>query len=196
MKTTKMKNKTYEDAQELLDRHLQKENLKKHCYAVESAMTACAKRFADEGRIPSGNDELEKWKIVGLLHDFDYEKYPDKHPQKGAEILKEEGWSEEIVRAVLSHANFTGVPRESLLEKTLFAVDELTGFIVACALVRPGKLDSLTAKDVIKKMKSPAFAQKVSREDIKRGAEELGAPIESHIQTVIQSMRSDSRLGL
>jgi len=178
-------NKTYEDATNLLNRYLQKENLKKHCYAVESAMAAYA---------PS--EELEKWKMVGLIHDFDYENFPDNHPAKGAEILKEEGWPEEIVRAILSHANYSGVKRESLLEKTLFAVDELTGFIVACALVRPDHLATLEPKDVIKKMKNVTFAAKVSREDIKSGAEELGATLESHIKTVITAMKADSRLGL
>ena len=178
---------TYKDATDLLDRYLQKENLKKHCYAVESAMAAYA---------PNTPEELEKWKIVGLIHDFDYEKYPDNHPAKGAEILKEEGWPEEIIRALLSHSNRSGVKRENLLEKTLFAVDELTGFIVACALVRPDKLKSLDAKAVMSKMKNKAFAAKVSREDITKGAEELGAPLDSHIETVIQAMKADSRLGL
>lgn len=182
-----MMNKTYKEAANLLDRYLQNENLKKHCYAVESAMAVYAKKF--------GEDE-QKWKIVGLIHDFDYEKYPDNHPARGAEILKEEGWDNEIIRAILSHADYTGVKRESLLEKTLFAVDELTGFIVACALVRPDKLASLTPEAVIKKMKNKAFAAKVSREDITSGAEKISAPLNSHIRLVIDAMRADKRLAL
>lgn len=187
-------NKTYQDAVGLLNKYMKNEKLKKHCYAVETAMTAYAERFAKEGKILP--EETEKWKIVGLLHDFDYERFGDKHPQEGSKILEREGWPAEIVRAILSHADYTGVKRESLMEKTLYAVDELTGFIVACALVRPDKLATMGAEFVIKKMKDKSFAAKISRENITKGAEELGIPLEEHIEFVIRAMRKDKRLEL
>lgn len=146
-----------------------------------------------------GEDE-EKWGIVGLLHDFDYEKYPslDDHPFKGQEILEERGYSEEIRRAVMAHAPHTGITRDSLLEKTIYAVDELTGFLVAVALVRPSKkLAEVDVKAVRKKMKQPAFAAGVNREDIVRGAEELGLDLDEHIQNVLTAMQGIAdELGL
>jgi len=147
----------------------------------------------------SGADE-ELWGLVGLLHDFDYEKYPtaEEHPYKGNEILKERGYSEEVRRAVMSHAEYTGVPRVSPMEKTLFACDELAGFITACALVKPGKsLAEVEAKSVRKKMKDKAFARSVHREDITTGAAELGVDLEEHIAFCIEAMRSIAQeLGL
>ena len=134
----------------------------------------------------------ELWGVVGLLHDFDYEKYPslEDHPFRGSEILKERGWPEEIRRAILSHATYSGVPRESAMEKTLFACDELSGFITACALVKPGKsLAEVEAAGVKKKMKDKAFARSVNREDITVGAAELGVPMEEHIAFCIEALR-------
>ena len=158
-------------------------NLRKHMLAVEGAMRLYARRF--------GEDE-EKWAVVGLLHDFDYEQHPTKeeHPFVGVGILKEKGYPEEITRAILSHADYSGVVPESQMEKTLFAADELTGFIVAVALVRPTKsLMDVKVKSVKKKMKSKAFAANVSREDIQRGAEMLGLTLEEHIENVLTAMK-------
>lgn len=148
-----------QDAYNLLIEWTKSESLIKHMLAVEAAMRFYAKKFTE--------DE-EKWAIAGLLHDFDYEKYPDykDHPFKGAEVLKEKGYPQDIIDAILGHGNHTGTPRTSLMAKTLFAVDELCGFITACAYVRPDKLNGLEAKSVKKKLKDKSFAAKVSREDI------------------------------
>ena len=147
----------------------------------------------------AGADE-ELWGLVGLLHDFDYEKFPtaEEHPYKGSEVLKERGYSEEVRRAILSHAPYTGVARLSPLEKTLFACDELTGFITACALVKPGKsLAEVEARSVRKKMKDKAFARSVHREDITAGAADLGVDLETHIAFCIEAMKTIAReLGL
>jgi len=147
----------------------------------------------------SGADE-DLWGLVGLIHDFDYEKYPTaaEHPYKGNEILEQRGYSEEVRRAVMSHAEYTGVPRTTLMEKTLFACDELAGFITACALVKPGKsLAEVEAKSVRKKMKDKAFARSVSRADITTGATELGVDLEEHIAFCIEAMRAIAgELGL
>lgn len=169
-------------AWDLLCEYTKNENLRKHALAVEACMRACARKF--------GEDE-EKWEAVGLIHDFDYEIYPNApdHPTKGSEILKERGWSEEIRRAILGHADYTGVPRDTLLARALFACDELAGFITACALVRPDRILSLEAKSVRKRMKDKAFARSVSREDITKGAEELGTPLDEHITFCIRAMR-------
>ena len=144
------------------------------------------------------NEEL--WGVVGLLHDFDYEKYPSRedHPFRGSEILKERGWPENIRRAILSHATYSGVPRQSAMEKTLFACDELAGFITACALVKPGKsLAEVEAASVKKKMKDKAFARSVNREDITVGAADLGVPIEEHIAFCVEAMKGVAgELGL
>jgi len=145
-----------------------------------------------------GEDE-EKWSVVGLIHDFDYEVYPNApdHPLKGSEILKEKGVSEEVRRAILGHADYTGVPRDTLLAKVLFACDEVAGFITACSLVRPDRIASLEAKSVRKRMKDKAFARSVSREDIIKGAEELGVPLDEHITFCIAAMRNiATELGL
>ena len=145
-----------------------------------------------------GDDEL--WGLVGLIHDFDYEKYPmaEEHPYKGNEILRERGYSEEIRRAIMSHAEYTGVPRVSPMEKALFACDELAGFLTACALVKPGKsLAEVEAKSVRKKMKDKAFARSVNRADIITGAAELGVDLEEHIAFCIEAMKGIAgELGL
>jgi putative nucleotidyltransferase with HDIG domain len=175
----------------LLTEFTQSESLKKHALAVEACMRAYARK--------SGADE-ELWGTVGLLHDFDYEKYPsaEEHPYKGSEILKERGYSEEVRRAIMSHAQYTGVARVSAMEKTLFACDELAGFITACALVKPGKsLAEVEAPSVRKKMKDKAFARSVHREDIIEGAADLGLDLEQHIAFCIEAMKGVAReLGL
>ncbi|MFQ5824010.1 MAG: HDIG domain-containing metalloprotein [bacterium] len=180
-----------QEAWELMTQYTKSENLRKHMLAVEAVMRFYARKF--------GEDE-EKWAIVGLLHDFDYEQHPTKeeHPFVGVQILKEKGFSEEITRAILSHADYTGVVPESNMEKALFAVDELTGFIVAVALVRPTKsLMDVAVKSVKKKMKDKTFARNVSREDIQKGAELLNLSLEEHLNNVIQAMQSIAgELGL
>jgi putative nucleotidyltransferase with HDIG domain len=175
---------TRDEAWCLLTEFTSSESLRKHALAVEACVRAYARKF--------GEDE-EKWGVVALIHDFDYEKYPsaEEHPFKGSEILKERGVSEEIRRAILSHANYSGVPRESKLEKTLFACDELAGFITASALVKPNKsLAECDAKSVRKKMKDKAFARSVSREDIVNGAADLGVDLEEHIAFCIEAMKA------
>lgn len=168
----------------LLKEYTQNENLIKHALAVESAMRAYARRFGEDENL---------WGIVGLLHDMDYEKWPspEDHPRKGAEILRQRGYPEEVITAILSHADYLGIPRVTPLQKALFAVDELCGFIVAVALVRPNKsLAEVDVPAVKKKMKDKAFARGVKREDILRGAEELGVPLEEHIATVISALQA------
>ena len=169
-------------AWDLLCEYTKNENLRKHALAVEACVVAYARKF--------GEDE-NKWSVVGLIHDFDYEMYPNApdHPLKGSEILKEKGYSEEIRRAILGHADYTGVARDTQMAKVLFACDELAGFITACALVRPDRLATLEAKSVRKRMKDKAFARSVRREDIVKGAEELGIALDEHITFCIQAMR-------
>jgi putative nucleotidyltransferase with HDIG domain len=175
----------------LLTEFTQSESLRKHALAVEACMRAYARKQAADEAL---------WGLVGLLHDFDYEKYPtaEEHPYKGNEILKERGYSEEIRRAIMSHAEYSGVPRATPLEKTLFACDELAGFITACALVKPGKsLAEVEAKSVRKKMKDKAFARSVNRNDIVTGAAELGVDLEEHIAFCIEAMKGIAKeLGL
>lgn len=174
----------------LLCEYTKNENLRKHALAVEACLQAYARKY--------GEDE-DKWGVVGLIHDFDYEVYPNApdHPLKGSEILKERGYSEEVRRAILGHADYTGVPRDTLLAKVLFACDELAGFITACALVRPDRIQTLEAKSVRKRMKDKAFARSVSREDIIKGAGELGVSLDEHITFCIEAMRGIAeRLGL
>ena len=179
----------YNRALELLHEYTKSENLLRHALCVETAMRCYAKKF--------GEDE-EKWAITGLLHDFDYEKYPDEHPYRGAEILRSMGVEEEIVEAILGHANYTGVKRSTLLAKTLFAVDELSGFLYAYALVRPTKnLKDVKLKSIKKKLKDKAFARGVNREDITTGAEELGIELGQHILFVAQCLQNNAKaLGL
>jgi putative nucleotidyltransferase with HDIG domain len=177
-------------AWDLLCEYTKNENLRKHALAVEACLRAYARKF--------GEDE-EKWAVVGLIHDFDYELYPTApdHPLKGSEILEGKGVSEEIRRAILGHADYTGVPRDTLLAKVLYACDELAGFITACALVRPDRIATLEAKSVRKRMKDKAFARAVSREDIIKGAEELSLPLDEHITFCIEAMRAIAdQLGL
>jgi putative nucleotidyltransferase with HDIG domain len=175
----------------LLTEFTQSESLRKHALAVEACMRAYARKL--------GGDEA-LWGVVGLLHDFDYEKYPslDDHPFKGNEILRERGYSEEIRNAIMSHAEYTGVPRQSPMEKTLFACDELAGFITAVALVKPSKsLAEVDAKSVRKKMKDKAFARSVNRNDIVTGAAELGVDLEEHIAFCVEAMKGIAgELGL
>ncbi len=167
----------------LVTEHVQAESLRKHLMAVEAAVRGYARLW--------GEDE-DAWGFVALVHDFDYEKYPDRenHPFRGVEILKGLGYPEWVTRAILSHADYSGVTRESRLEKTLFACDEMAGFISAAALVRPSKsvLD-LEASSVVKRMKDKAFARAVPREDLRKGAEALGLPLDEHITNVITFMR-------
>lgn len=174
----------------LLCEYTKSENLRKHALAVEACVRAYARKL--------GEDE-EKWGVVGLIHDFDYEVYPNApdHPLQGSEILKERGYPEDLRRAILGHADYTGVPRDTLLAKTLFACDEVAGFITACSLVRPDRIRSLEAKSVRKRMKDKAFARSVSREDIAKGSEEMGVSLDEHIAFCIEAMRSiASTLGL
>src|SRR6266850_8452294 len=172
-----------EQAWGLLTEFTQSEILRKHALAVEACMRAYAKKFGE-------NQDL--WGIVGLIHDFDYEKYPtpEEHPYKGNEILKERGYSDEIRRAIMSHAEYSGVTRDSGMEKALFACDELAGFITACALVKPGKsLAEVDAKSVRRKMKDKAFARGVKREDIINGAADLGVDLEEHIAFCVEALK-------
>jgi putative nucleotidyltransferase with HDIG domain len=175
----------------LLTEFTQSESLRKHALAVEACMRAYARKF--------GADE-NLWGTVGLLHDFDYEKYPtpQEHPYKGNEILKQRGYSDEIRRAIMSHAEYSGVSRDTSMEKTLFACDELAGFITAIALVKPGKsLAEVEVKSVRKKMKDKAFARSVNRDDIINGAKDLGLDLDEHIVFCIEALKGISKeLGL
>ncbi len=187
---------TRDDAWKLLCEHTQSENLRKHALAVEACVRAYARKL-------SANDEL--WGITALLHDFDYERWPNaehhpdrEHPAEGSKILRERGYPEEMIRAILSHADYSGVPRQSALEHVLFACDELAGFLTACSLVRPSKsILDLEVDSVKKRMKDKAFARGVNRDDVRKGAEELGLSLEEHIAFCIAAMRgvADS-LGL
>jgi len=183
-------------AQAILHDWVQSDSLRKHCYAVADSM----KQFAQ-----SRGQDADLWEAVGLLHDMDYERYPnlersatEGHPFVGVAWLRQDGWTEEICRAILSHADYSGVSRETPLEKTLYAVDELSSFVVAVALVRPTKsIHAVDVRAVKKKMKDKAFARAVSREDITRGSEELGLPLDDVIGQVIAALKGDAeRLGL
>ena len=179
------------DAWKLMTEYTRGESLRKHMLAVEAAVRGYARQF--------GEDE-DDWGVVALLHDFDYERYPDQqnHPFRGVEILQAKGYPEWVTRAILSHADYSGVPRASRLEKTLYACDEMSGIVTAAALVRPSKsILDLEASSVIKRMKDKAFARAVNRDDLKRGAEELGIPLDQHITNVIAFMRVQAdALGL
>jgi len=175
----------------ILIEYTKSEALIKHALSVETCVRAYAQKF---------NEDEEYWGNVALLHDFDYEMYPtaEEHPYKGSEILKEKGFDEEFRKAILSHADYTGIARETLLQKVLFACDELAGFITAVTYVRPSKtVDEVEVRSVKKKLKDKAFARAVSREDIRNGAEELGVPLEEHIESCIMAMKSNKeKLGL
>ena len=184
------------DALELVHEYTASDSLRKHMLAVEAAMKAYAERFGEDA---------ERWALAGLLHDFDYERWPnaahsptDEHPSEGVRKLRDLGYPEDILQAILGHATYTGVPRESRMAKALFACDELTGLITATALVRPSKsLAEVDAKSVRKKMKDKAFARGVNRDDILLGAQELGVDLDEHIQFVIEAMRREApALGL
>lgn len=181
-------------AWELLNEHTKKEGLIKHALGVEAAMRGYAKFFG------ISEEETEKWAVTGLLHDFDYEKYPDPkdHPYRGVEILEQLGYPEDVRTAILGHAEYTGVPRETQLAKVLYACDELSGFCVAVALVRPSKaIADVKVKSVKKKLKDKAFARGVNRDEVRQGAEELGRPLEEHIATVIEALQAEAdALGL
>jgi predicted hydrolase (HD superfamily) len=187
---------TRADALALMHEWTASEPLRKHMYAVEIAMRAMAER--------QGQDS-EEWGVVGLLHDFDYERYPNEahsqtegHPSEGVRVLAGKGLPEASQRAILGHANYTGVPRDSAMAKSLFAVDELCGFLVACALVRPSRsLQDLEVGSVKKKLKDKAFARGVSRDDVIQGAAEIGVPLDEHIAFVLAALRPHERaLGL
>ncbi len=184
------------EALELMHEYTQSDALRKHMYAVEAAMRAYANKY--------GEDE-EKWGIVGVLHDFDYERYPnhersptEEHPSTGVKILRERGYPDDVCEAILGHGEYTGVPRISLMAKTLYAVDELCGFLNACALVRPSKsLNDLKVKSVKKKLKDKGFARAVNREEIRQGAEEAGLSFDEHVLFVIEALRPvEKSLGL
>ena len=177
-----------DEALALMQEHTQSPSLRQHMLAVEAAMRAYA--------VKSGED-VESWGLAGLLHDFDYERYPkpehsptEGHPAWGVGQLRQKGVSDAVCRAILGHGDYTGVPRDTPMAKTLFAVDELCGFLVACALVRPSKsFSDLEASSVKKKLKDKAFARGVNRDDVRRGAEELGVPLDEHITFCIQALR-------
>jgi putative nucleotidyltransferase with HDIG domain len=173
---------TREQAWETLTRYTKSEALLRHALAVEASVRSYAKRF--------GEDE-ELWSVVALLHDFDYEIHPtlDEHPQDGAPMLREEGYSDEVVEAVLSHAEHLAMPRDTQLKKTLFACDELSGFVHACGLVRPTGLDGLEPKSVKKKLKQPSFAAGVHRDEVYAGAELLGLELDEHIRNVVEALQ-------
>jgi len=179
-----------QDALDLLYEYTKTDSLRKHALSVEAAMRAYARKF--------GQDE-EVWGAAGLLHDFDYEMYPQfpDHPTRGSEILKEKGYPEDFRTAILGHVPQMGVPRETQMAKTLFACDELSGFVFAVSVIRPNKISDLTTSSVKKKMKDKAFARAVSREEIQHGAAELGVNLDEHIQFVIEAMKgAAAELGL
>jgi putative nucleotidyltransferase with HDIG domain len=189
-------NPTRADALALVHEYTQSESLRKHMLSVETAMRAYAEHYGED---------VEKWGVTGLIHDFDYERFPNAvqaadqdHPFEGVKILRERGWPEDILEAVLGHAQYSGVPRASRMAKTLFAVDELTGLITATALVRPSRsVLEVDARSVRKKMKDKAFARGVNREDVIEGAADLGVELDAHITFVISAMqRSADVLGL
>ena len=184
------------EALSLMNEHTQSPSLRQHMLAVEAAMRAYATKFGEDA---------EAWGLVGLLHDFDYEKFPnaehsatDGHPAWGVDLLRSKGVAEPLLRAVLGHATYSGVPRDTSMAKTLFAVDELCGFLVACALVRPSKsFADLEVSSVKKKLKDKAFARGVDRDEVRQGAEELGVPLDDHIAFCIQALRPvEPSLGL
>ena len=185
-----------DDAVALMNEHTQSASLRQHMLAVEAAMRAYAAKFGEDP---------ESWGVVGLLHDFDYEKYPNQehsptegHPAWGVNLLRSKGVAEPLLRAILGHATYSGVPRDTQMAKTLFAVDELCGFLVACALVRPSKsFRDLEVSSVKKKLKDKAFARGVNRDEVRQGAEELGVPLDDHITFCIQALRPvEPTLGL
>jgi putative nucleotidyltransferase with HDIG domain len=179
----------YTSAEELLKKYIENENLRRHCYAVEACMRFYAKNL---------NEDEERWAMAGLLHDLDWEKFPDTHPNTAVPILEEAGFDKEFIDAILGHAypDRTNVPRESQLAKYLFACDEITGFIIAYSYMKPGGIDEVEVKGIKKKMKDKAFARNVNREDIVKGTEEIGMDPDSHYQNILTAMKNDSRVNL
>jgi putative nucleotidyltransferase with HDIG domain len=182
---------TREEAWELVCEWIDSESLRKHVLGVEAAMRGYARKF--------GADE-ELWAVTGLVHDLDYERYPDPetgHPRMALEALRERGYPQEVLDAVAGHAEWMGVPRETELARALYAVDELSGFVAACALVRPTGIEGMAPKSVKKKLKTPAFAAAVDRDEVRRGAEELGVDFDEHLALVIESLAERAgELGL
>jgi putative nucleotidyltransferase with HDIG domain len=182
---------TRDDAWRLVCEWVESDSLRKHLLGVEAAMRAYARRY--------GEDE-ERWAVTGLVHDLDYERYPDLetgHPRHALEELRRLDYPEDVIEAVAGHAEFMGVPRETLMAKALYAVDELSGFIAACALVRPTRIEGMTPKSVKKKLKQPSFAAGVNRDEVSRGAEELGVDFDEHVAFVIAAMEEKAEeLGL
>jgi putative nucleotidyltransferase with HDIG domain len=180
-----------DEAWGLVEEWIQSDSLRKHLLGVEAAMRAYARRY--------GEDE-ELWGVTGLLHDLDYERYPDLdtgHPRKALELFRERDYPPELIDAVAGHATFLGVPRETLMAKALYAVDELSGFVAACALVRPTGIEGMTPKSVKKKLKQPSFAAGVNRDEVREGAEELGVDFDEHVAFVIAAMdERATELGL
>ncbi len=184
---------TRDDAWALLIEWTTGEPLRKHGLAVEAATAWYA-----EHRFGIAAPELEQWRIAGLLHDFDYERYPETHPLQGAETLRQLGYPEEVVGAVLGHGDHTGVPRTTQLARTVYACDEMTGFVIAVALVRPNRsLDEVDARAVVKKMRDKGFARQVPRDQLEKGAAELGVPFEEHVMNVVEGLKTvREELGL
>ena len=182
------------EAWELLCEYTKGRSLRQHALAVEAAMRAAAPHYGGAG------EDVDEWGIVGLLHDFDYEMFPtpEEHPYKGSVILCGRGYSERVIRAILGHATYTGVPRDTQLARALFATDELCGFLVACALVRPSKsLDDMEVSSVKKKLKDKHFARSVNREDIRQGVAELGVELDEHIRFCIEALKPvQEKIGL
>jgi putative nucleotidyltransferase with HDIG domain len=185
-----------QDAHDLMCEYTQSESLRKHMYSVECAMRAYATHYGEDA---------ERWGLAGLMHDFDYERWPNnahspdqEHPAEGVRVLRSKGYPEDVLEAIMGHASYCGVPRTSLMAKTLFAVDELTGLITATALVKPSRsVHDVDARSVLKKMKDKAFARGVNRDDVTGGAADLGVDLETHITFVITAMRGDAeRIGL
>jgi predicted hydrolase (HD superfamily) len=181
------------DAWDLLCEWTKTDALRRHGLAVEAAVA-----WYGEHRFGIAADELEVWRSAGLLHDFDYERYPDTHPMRGADVLRDLGYREDVVEAILGHGDHTGIPRTSLLAKAVYACDEMTGFVTAVTYVRPNRsLDEVDVRSVVKKMKDKGFARQVPRDQLTKGADELGVPFEDHVQNVIEGMKTArGELGL